>query len=305
MIKTYLVSKHVLGLNSKDDPAVLISNQGDTALAVAVNVRITRQGLLEQRQGYEVKRPGTYHSLFVHRDAYCIKEEASSGSIFRIAADFSEQGIRANLTKDARMDWAKVDKAVFYCNGYQNGFILDGASFPWPVGIYNGPDTSEAFTQMPVGTHLAHRNGIIGVSVGDSVYFNNLPFSYGLVSPRRGHFRFSSRVLMIVACDAGFFVSDEHSMYLLIGNTPDDFELKKLESGPAVEWSNTHSTFDGTVLKKLNVQGACSAWLSTKGICVGLPDGSVRNLTEAYVDVPIKLAGATVISPSNTLICSA
>lgn len=297
-----------LGLNDKLDPQRLISGSlreapGFIELSQATDVSIDDRGLVSRRSGSTQVTAGNFHSLFCDNGtAFVIEERTEDAAIMRINADHTLTGIRSGLTKNKRMAWCQVQDATFYSNTVHIGVIRNSVSATWAVSTYNGPDSSESFaSSIPLATHIGHRNGILGLAVGNVVFFNHLPYLFGLFSLARGFVQFESAVKMVKPVAGGWFISDAKNTWFFKGDTPLNFSQQLAANYPAHEWGDA-TEYPLAADMGIDAQGVVALWSSTEGICAGMPDGSLINLTHDKVTTPTATTAASLVFDRQKLI---
>lgn len=294
MAKPITLYSAAAGLNTILDPQRLSSgsreNPGSIELAQAVNVSIDERGLVSLRNGDTSVQSGAFHSLFCDGgDCFVVQDRTSDAAIFKVNSDFTLTGVRSGLTKGLRVAWAQVNADTFYSNGTQNGFIRESASNAWPTGVYSGPEADLQFTSTaPVANHMAFRSGgQCLLAVADAVFINHAPFHYGLFNLRKGYIGFESPVVMLADVRDGVFVSDGKAVWFFRKLDGDWYAFKQemADDSPAIEWSLAHEKIS---LRDAGFEanGFGRIWCSEKGICLGLDDGSVVNLSDDKVQYP-------------------
>jgi len=290
------------GLNTVEDPVRIAFDPevGVTDLSIAVNIDIDDTGRISRRKGLRELKNGEFHSVFCDRgDCFTIEERTSDAALKQIATDYSLTGLRSGLTKDKRMSFAQVGKATYYSNGIENGVIEDSISIPWPVQSHVGAETSRSFSSAPVGTHLTHFAGRMWIIDGPMLWYSE-PFAYGKFDLSRNFFWFGSDLRMVKSVSTGLFVSDSTAIYFLQGTNPKEMHQDEIFSSPAHEWSDAIGLVDGNDLG-IPEFGLCAIWSSDKGLCLGVKDGSVHNLTVDKLIYPSGTKGASLINGSKII----
>lgn len=293
------------GINARLDPIRLQVDPNKLDLSEGVNVYVDDSGMLNTRSGTTLQIAGVFHSVFCDKgDAFLVQDRTSDAAIMRIASDCKTlEGVRSELTKAARCSFAQVNDATFYVNGYENGYIRNGASYAWPVNAYFGPDTSRDFTIAPVGQHIAHRAGTMAIAKDETVWFNHTPFIFGLFNLKSGFVAFDSRVLMVKPVAEGWFISDENRVWFLRGDTPTNFKQERVSEYPALEWGESAGYISAATLGLDNApSGHAACWVAADGVYLGFANGSVMNLTENKLAIPASTTGASVIFDRNKLV---
>jgi len=282
------------GLNTVLDPQRLSqgsdNDPGMIELAVAVNVSIDDRGMVSLRKGSALAQLGEFHSLFCDGgDCFVIQERVSDAALMRVAADLSISEVWSGLTKNCRMSFTQVNYDTFYSNGQGNGYIRSGVSAAWPVGVYQGPDTNLHFSPAPVGNIVAFKpGGLMLIAVGPVLWINYAPFAFGLYNLRSGFVQFGSDITMICPVFSGVFVSDSERTWFLRGESWFDFVQEPVADCPALKWSLATEKVRVRDMGDMGVEmpGFGRVWASTEGVCVGMDDGTMINLTKEKINYP-------------------
>lgn len=284
-----------LGLDTSVNPLAYQYNPdtGIQRLATAVNITHDKTGMISSRPGYELVATGNFHSLFcAGKDCYIGKDN----NLYKVGSDLSLTGVRGGLQGTRISYWQDAD-TIYYTNGFQNGILVGGLSYPWPEHAYDGPPTTRSFSAAPIGTHIAVFNGRMLIAVGHTIFISE-PWGYGLFN-LANYIDFTSNVVMILPTDFGVYVSDEESTWFFEGQHFTDFKQTKVAEYPALEWSETTDTVDAATLG-LDVTGLSWLWGSTNGAVLGLPTGQIINLTVNKVKYPnIGTKGAGLLYGNN------
>lgn len=284
------------GLNTKVDPTRIRfdSETGISDLSACVNCDIDDTGRISLRNGYTTTaRTEAWHSLFscgayglgVKGNALCILE-----------ADMSYTAIR-NVNSDADMSYVKdtdgMKAVIYYCNGYQNGRIINKISYNWPVGDYVGPETRKTFSAAPIGHLLEVRNLRMFIAVGNILWYSE-PGAYNLYRLAANYFAFPSRIRMVQAVAGGLWISDEEAIYFLEGEiVPTAMKM------PIQVKKADYPVLEGTAVKVAasqigikNLTGIVIMFIGTESICIGSIDGELIEFTRTKIDLPGGLTGA-------------
>src|ERR1019366_9578843 len=138
----------------------------------------------------------------------------------------------------------------------------------------------------------------------DTIYPSE-PYAYELFDLRKG-IALDGRVVMMATIedkehsedsphDSGFFVSTDRSTGVMVGGPPFSY-VPKADYG-AVEGALTY--VDGDMYGDDSIKTRLlPLWLSTRGICVGMPSLEVKNLTRTkYNSIVAAGTGAAVSMP--------
>ena len=196
---------------------------------------------------------------------------------------------------------------VSTCNGDQ---LFQAAVLPNAQTAFTyANDTTELSTGLetqfrqapPAGQLIAWYRGRMFVAVG-SVLFYSDPFAYELFDLRR-YIDLDGRVTMLAPMTdkelsdagraSGFFIGTDKSCGVLAGSDPDSFQYIPKTAYGAIPGALDY--VDGALFR----DGATSArplpmWLSTQGVCVGMPDLQVHNLTRSRYGYAVAGQGAAL-----------
>ncbi len=156
----------------------------------------------------------------------------------------------------------------------------------------------------PAGQIVGYFRGHTFVGV-DSTLYPSTDMNYELFDLRQ-YIALESRVTLFAALEdkeiytdgkkSGVFVGTDRSCGVLAGSKPGDFLYVPKTDYGAVEGAVAY--VDGSLYGD-NATGAKSLpmWLSKQGICVGLPDMEIRNLTRTKYSFTIGSRGAAMFRP--------
>lgn len=195
-----------------------------------------------------------------------------------------------------------TDASIAYHSIYlspPNGDVLYRAVdivVPATSASYAG-DTSEfvdeLFTQFlqapPLGHLVGYYAGRAYVAVDDVLYPSE-PFAYELFD-LRNYIPMSGRVTMIAPLEdkesleapgmnSGLFLGTDRSCGVLVGNDPKTFQYVPKTDYGAIE--GALDFVDGTLFGSGEFGARqLPMWLSTQGVCIGVPGMEIRNLTRS------------------------
>ena len=288
MAKPLTVFRGSAGLNNKVDPVNLHydPDTGVSELAVAYNVDIDRRGRIARRKGFRKVHAAAVHSLFCD-GGHCLF--VSGDALKRLNPDYTATALRA-VTPGARMRYVQVDGDIYYANGFEKGVVrADGLSYEWTGGAYVGPPTTKTFEDPPIGHLLEHFNGRIYIANGCTVWYSE-PFAYAWFNTAENFIPLASRVRMIRAVRGGLFVSSSEKTFFFAGSGPKEFSPTVVADYPAIEGADV--IVEGSRVASGEIVGRAAMWASPRGVCIGGPDGTFRNLTERKLEYPSANVGA-------------
>ncbi|CAG36725.1 hypothetical protein [Desulfotalea psychrophila] len=165
-------------------------------------------------------------------------------------------------------------------------------SSPWVSQTWPGPDAKSSFYPAPIATHIDSIAGRILFAVGQEVIFSEhgLP---GVVDMVKNRLRYGSRVRMVRSVGEGFFVSDETAVYFVGGTNPDTWSHRKILNFPAFEWANSSHLVD-PMLFGFETSQMSLLFATPEGVFLGLPSGSVFNLTNKRYELKKEYNSLTV-----------
>lgn len=288
------------GLNNRVDPVRLrySPKEGVVDLSQAVDIVIDDTGRPNRAKGRSLISAGVFHSLYKtkHGDCFVAQDRTSDAALYQAASDLTLTGVRSSLTKAARISFCQVNYQTYYTNGTQRGYIEDGVSAAWPVQTYSGTTTRRDLAVPPIGTMLGFHQGHMIIVEDNTAWFTE-HFQFGLLDREQMFVRFMSNIRMVAPVDGGVFFSDEHRTYFMAGTNPINFSERIVADYPAHQWSMWSDLIPASDINpELPESARCRVWSSTDGTCVGLPDGSLINLTNKRIKYPdISTTGATLV----------
>ena len=133
--------------------------------------------------------------------------------------------------------------------------------------------------------------------VKDTVYFSD-PFAYEQIDFTKGFIPFKDPVTMIGIVKDGIFIGTTEDTYFCSGTDPKEFSLTQVADYGVV--SDTRSYLDGSVVgNESATTKKIPAWISSSGMCIGFPDGSMQNVSENAVILPKGVTGSSFFRQEN------
>jgi hypothetical protein len=296
-----VVSFRPVGANNIDPPESvgrpdpksrsLIYTEG-TAM---VNIDPYEQGGGRRRRGAVMDMAGTNpHSGWSNgREAYFI--EACALKRFWPGAG-SE--ILALLSSDEPGAFCQVNNLIVMSNGVDFHVIEGGRIAPQFV------PTDPFKVRMSPGNILEFYNGRLYAALGNVLYCSDSLDTQGGIEQMDERQNvvavFASEITLVKRVIGGLFVSDGQETFFFGGQDPmlgDGFSQNCVLPYPAIP--GTALTITGKQLGSDDIQGEVAMWASTKGACVGLPGGSVVNLSAEAFAPQVGRRGAAIIREEN------
>ena len=292
MGKLITIYKRTEGLNNVAAPIRLPFNAdtGIVDLTEAYNVDIDRSGRLSRVKGITATgRTEDSNSIFCE-GGECLY--ISGTALYRLNADYSRTGIRSSLTANKKMYYAQVGNRIYYSNGAERGYVVDGVSYTWAASTYYGPATFKIFSDPPYGTILCLHGSRIYMVVDDVLWYSE-PFAYGWFDMARNFIPFSSKIRMVRSVKDGMYVGDDTGVTYLGGMSPKEFTFSRVSDSVPIE--GTDVSISGLEIRDDAVYAKVVIWTAQDGICLGLPGGEVKNLTKNKVTYPSSQLGSAAV----------
>lgn len=223
----------------------------------------------------------------------------------------SDQGYGLSFTLPVSADPGVVLKTLYLSppNGDKLYWALSAPNSQ-TTAIYTG-DALELSTPLltqflgppPPGQLIGYYRGRMFVAVGDTLYPSK-PLAYELFDLRE-YIQLDGRITMFAAMEdkerqgdtegmnSGLFIGTDRSCGVLIGKDAEGFQyVPKVDYG-AIERAQTY--VDGSLYGDDSVGARLlPMWLTTQGICVGMPQMEIRNLTRTKFSFPAAGVGAAL-----------
>ena len=133
--------------------------------------------------------------------------------------------------------------------------------------------------------------------IKDTIYFSD-PFAYEQIDFTKGFIPLKDTITMIGVVEGGLFIGTTEDTYFCAGNKPSEFDLTQVADYGVV--SDTRSYLDGAVVgSDSTTTKKIPAWISSSGMCIGFPDGSMQNVSENAVILPKGVTGASFFRQEN------
>jgi len=289
------------GINNKvDSTRIDFNGEGLIGLEVANNVYVDEHGIIKSVPEASLKIEGTFHSLYPVVGGFYLVEDRTSDSVIYyvtlLEGQFTFSSVVSGLSKGKKVNFVVVGNRVYYTNGTDRGYIIATIRYNWPTNIWTGPEDLSQMVSPPVGTHMDVISGRILLSNGDELIFTE-PYLPGIYNSIRGWRRFESSITMVRTVSGGTYVSDGTATYFLTGNNPNEWTLQKVLSYPAIAYGSNPLLINPSLFGFETTQSSL-LFNTTKGICIGFPDGNVINLTEQRYAPSIECSTLTVFKDS-------
>lgn len=205
----------------------------------------------------------------------------------------------------ARFYMSTPDEEVLYHVGDSAGapFVPAAAD----IAAMNEPLLTQFMGPPPAGQLVAYFKGRMFVASGDVLYPSQ-PFAYELFD-QRDYIQLDAPITMLAVVDdvssSGLFIGTAKSTGVLVGDAPEDFKYAQRLDYGVVQGALAY------VEGSLFMEGSAGArqlpmWLSSAGICVGMPSMDITNITrERYAFPAAATLGAAMYDPvSNQFVAT-
>ena len=143
---------------------------------------------------------------------------------------------------------------------------------------------------MPPGDFIGYYNGST-ITAKDKVLCFSEPFRYGLYKYHTNTYVFPDDITNVIDVEVGVFATTTEKQYLLRGKTMRDMELETLADCGAAKYTAIRMPAEAST-----ESGGRDfvAWLGHRGVCYGLSDGRIKNITQNSVGIDKYTKGSTL-----------
>ncbi len=227
--------------------------------------------------------------------------ESGCGVASSIILDNDNRGISAKAEPSDNPDVVTINMYVSRPNGtgmYLATTLANSDAATQNIVYRSHPNflghrlRTQFLTPPPPFNAIEEHEGRMLYGVGSDIIASE-PFAPEHVMEGESHLPFNSTVSMIASGpDDGVFVGTEHTTYFLAGTTLESLDKETATNYGALPGSVTY--IDAALLGDGSESGILPVWMSTQGLCVGMSEGSVVNLTQRFVDIPKGVRGASM-----------
>lgn len=153
-------------------------------------------------------------------------------------------------------------------------------------------------TAPPAGHLIGYFKGCMYVAVGNVLYHSE-PYGYELFDLRK-YLQFDSKVTMFAPIDdEGVFIGTQTSHAWIPGSNPDEFRYVPKADYGAIPGAMAY--IDGAMWGDHSLGARqLPMWLSQQGICLGVPGGSIDNITRSKYLFSAHGSGCALFRPDAT-----
>lgn len=198
------------------------------------------------------------------------------------------------LTTNDPASFCKVNNLVVMNNG-SDYLVIDNG-----VVTEATPENAPFKVKPPAGQLLCFYNGRLYIASGkhlvccDTFSVDNCDERQYLLD------QYMDDITLLAQVDSGLFVGTETEVCFLAGSDPyvgEGFTKTKVLSYGAIRGTSVET--ENIKLKLIKTPGSSVLFASTKGICVGLQDGSVVNLSSGVVEYKHDFRGSAMLREEN------
>lgn len=143
----------------------------------------------------------------------------------------------------------------------------------------------------PAWTDIDWYRAVLMFAVGDNVEWSQ-PFDYELRDQAMNYLHFGEPVEVIASLRDGFYVGTDSGIYWYSGADMSQLDMTQVADYGSIRGTKTH--INGAVVGNGESSERIPLWATQRGIVMGLPGGSLRNLHENKVDFPGGLTGTAL-----------
>ena len=226
---------------------------------------------------------------------YVRDDGQESGALTSVAIDITMGGITVNnipISSDPTVDWVNV--YISTVNGevlYLALVLPNGTTSGYYGGTtqeFNLPLRTMHLDPPPAGQNLQYYNGRIYIA-NDNVLWWTEPSGYEHINLAHNSIILDSRITLLAPVDDGIWIGTEREIDFIPGKDPQEFRRIQRSQYGAIEGTQTKLDDIGEKGDKINGW----IWAARDGICLGMPQGAIKNISQArYVYTETKKGAA-------------
>jgi hypothetical protein len=171
---------------------------------------------------------------------------------------------------------------------------VEDGQYTYTGGPRSLPLATQWLDKPPAGSALALYRGRIYIAYGAHLFATSA-LSYEHCDMRDYRAIDGNEIQLLAAVDAGLFVSTRHAVYFLSGASFADNAISRKYDSPAIPGS-VASGDAGVITGNAQLAGqAAVVFATTRGIVLGLPDGSLLDFTSDTYQLPAATRGAALL----------
>lgn len=253
-------------------------------LSAAVNVDLDDSGKPSRRDGYALHQAiAGAHDGF---SAYGICVYVKGGILYRFVPVTKVSTPLASVGNDSKMRYFPAIGRIFFSNDVVVGEVRDGtgALFGTPSVAFKAP--------LPAGQAIAHHKARLYVAKDKVLWISDVkPLSR--VDLRYGFKQFPDPIRFIAPSVDGVYIGTDKAMFFGPGGNPLKMPFVKVSDAGGKDVPV--QCLDASAIKGLQIEGVFPIFTTDDGVCMGLPQGQLLNLTEDKYVMPAGTTGASMM----------
>jgi len=265
-------------------------------LEAAVNVDIDDAGQVRRRRGRRQVATGSWHSL---REVGDIRLAVRDGELGILEDSFAFAPL--GTVGDARLSYTRVGDTIYFSSETVAGKIVNRQLLPWgePGGgewvspVIRPTETLGAvagrfLTAPPNASEIEAYSGRIYLASGPVLWATEL-YLYDKVDASKNFVFLENDITMVRAVGDGLYVGTTAQLLFLRGTLSQGLKAQVIMDAPVVRgsavtvpWSKVHPRARSQPMP----EGFGPVFMTGDGVCVGLDNGEVYNLTQDHVVFP-------------------
>lgn len=239
---------------------------------------------------------GLYQVVYTYVTSYGLESGAPVAAVFEL--DTADRGLQITYTASTEPAVTAINIYISHPNGTELYLAKTVPNASATALHTEGPDflkqhlRTQFKTPPPGFTGVEIYDGRMYYIVGNDVIASD-PFAPEHITTGEAYLPFNKPVQTVAAGpDTGLFVGTTNATYHLKGGNLEQLELDTAAFYGTVAGSVAH--MDSALLGEGDSSGILPVWMSRKGLCVGMPDGVVFNVTQKSVVIPEGAVGTTM-----------
>ncbi len=270
-------------------------------LTQADNIDLSKDGNISRRPGRtKVYAGATVAAWGDGQDFLFIEDD----ELKQLNADYSATVLAAlAITANVLYVLRSATNKLYWSTGYEHGVIEAGVNRAWNIAddnYWSDMTVEDALADelhqdsMPVGKQMVEYAGCIWVVYEDMIIFTN-PYSE-TTDLRKNFIPVGERITNFGVVSDGLYITTDTRSYFCAGRDP--AEMSIVQQAPFGAIPNTMLQVDGRVLGgEQNTLGLL--WASFRGICIGLPNGTLVNVTQQQIKELSGIEGTALLRELN------
>jgi len=285
------------GLNTIGD----VYSLGLNGLTQADNVDLSQDGNISRRPGRTKIYTGVISAAWGDGQDFLFVEDFE---LKQLNSDYSATVLASLVIATSTLYVLRsATNKLYWSTGYEHGVIVEGVNRNWNTqddNYWEGTTVEDALASelhqdpMPIGKQMVEYAGCIWI-VFDDMVIHTHPYSE-TTDLRENFIPVGEQITNFGAVSDGLFITTATRSYFYAGRNP--AEMSVVQQAPFGGVPNTMLQVDGRVLGEgQNTLGLL--WTSSRGICAGLPNGTLVNVTQQQIKELSGIEGTALLRELN------